>query len=290
MDTLEVEQRLRAALAARAGQVGPQDLRPANPPGLREARAVRRSRRLALALAAPATLAVVIGAWVVVDRPAHNLPGVVSGSSHAALPLTMTASSRTSAVTGTNALVTYPVPVMSGGQPAAARRAETVLTEVIDGRLAGFRTTVGTGEPADNPPTLEITVGVVARWRNYLSVRFDQIADYGGAHPDNTAAAVVIDTDTGSSVGPARLFTDVGAVDQLMREAISQAAGPSVDATGVRGLTMTPGAGGSTRPLAWYPAADGLHWVVDRCAIAACAVTQPAAVLPWDRLAALTVR
>src|SRR5690349_552997 len=178
MDTLEVEQRLRAALAARAGQVGPQDLRPANPPGLREARAVSRSRRLALALAAPATLAVVIGAWVVVDRPAHNPPGVVPGSSQAALTLTMTASSRTSTVTGTNALVTYPVPVMSGGQPAAARRAETVLTEVVDGRLAGFRTAVGTGEPADNPPTLEITVGAVERWRNYLSVRFDQIADY----------------------------------------------------------------------------------------------------------------
>jgi len=47
-------------------------------------------------------------------------------------------------------------------------------------------------------------------------------------------------------------------------------------------LSMLAGREGTTDPLAWYPAPDGLHWLVDRCAVAACTAGQPAAVLPWD--------
>jgi hypothetical protein len=60
-----------------------------------------------------------------------------------------------------------------------------------------------------------------------------------------------------------------------------------VDAEAVTTLSMRPGTDGTTSPLTWYPAPDGLHWVVDRGAIAAEAADQPSTVLAWSKLSAL---
>jgi hypothetical protein len=111
------------------------------------------------------------------------------------------------------------------------------------------------------------------------------VDDFGGAVPSNTSTAVVIDKRTGSAVAAADLFTDVDAVDATMRTAIRHATEPMPAEPGdLASLTTAAAADDLTTPLTWYPTDAGLHWVVDRGAVASDAQGEPAATVPWSGL------
>lgn len=307
MDTRRVEERLQAALAARAEQVKPEDMRPAALPHAPATRTARRPQRLLLALAAPATLtlvlAVTIGVWCLAGRspdavaspppatataapqlsaatgvavPPSDGGPATSGAATVA-PVSVTASPRTTTVPGTSGRAIYPAFAVSGGTPPVTDRIHQLITGHVTGLIDAYRHRAGLR-------TLQITAGAIARWDHYLSVRLDTIDDLGGPHGKNTTTtALVINTRTGSPAAAGDLFTDVAAVDELMRSAISHRAGPK-DSTQVGKLTMRSGAAAG---LSWYPAADGLHWVLDRCLYPHCAAGQPQAVVAWRQLTAL---
>ncbi|HKS99096.1 MAG TPA: hypothetical protein VJT31_06140 [Rugosimonospora sp.] len=292
MDDRLVEQRLRAALAARADQVAPEDLRPAQVPGTHTERGTAPRQRALIAIAVPVVLATVflfgVGAWALRARSAPQGQAELA-TEPATPPLTVRVTAQTGTVSGTAAALTYPVPHASGGSAGVAQRVDTLFSDRVDSLVTAYRTQAANESLAQSSGyTLEITTGAVETWGRYLSVRLDEVADYGGVTPDNTSTALVVDTDSGTTVVAADLFTNVDAVDRQMRAALSQAIGSMVDTAELAQLSMRPGKDGSTTPLAWYPAADGLHWVVDRCAVAPCPLDQPAAVLPWSQLSTLT--
>ena len=187
----------------------------------------------------------------------------------------MTASPRTGIVPGTTARLTYPVFAVSGGIGATQDEIQQLLATRVTGLVDGYRSREGLR-------TARITA-TIGRWEGYLSVRLDVVADFGGAHGDDSTTALVVDTRTGAAAAPTDLFTDVGAVDDIMRSTIGGQPGVAGPAE-VGQLTMRAGAPGG---LAWYVDADGLHWVLDQCADTPCTAGQPEAVVAWPRLAAL---
>jgi hypothetical protein len=287
VNTEHTEQRLRAALAARVEQIQEQDLRPASLPGTAPRGRASRTRRGAAwrqpVLVMGAAAAVIVVSAVAVDVVGRNRdsgPATVTSSA----PASVRFITRSQTLAGTTADATYPVPEVTGGAPGVAARADEALTRRVDELVEAFRTQVLAPEMPTENLLLEVTADTVETWRQYLSVRFDQIANFGGARPTNSSAAVVIDTRTGSAVTADQVFTDIEAVDRLMRQQITTEVGAGAYPDAIATLTMRPGTSAGTAPLTWYPASDGLHWVVDRDAIAAGAIGQPDAVLPWSQL------
>jgi hypothetical protein len=136
--------------------------------------------------------------------------------------------------------------------------------------------------------TQTITVRSDAQWGHTVSIVLDVVDDFGGAVPSNTSTAVVIDKRTGHAVSAADLFTDVDSVDAVMRTAIRDATRPMpARPRDLAPLTMNAETSDLTTPLTWYPTAAGLHWVVDRGAVASDAQGEPRATVPWSRLAGL---
>jgi hypothetical protein len=281
--TTPIEQRLRAALVARTDQIEQRDLRPAAVPGARtHPERSRAPRRILGAVAAAAVMVTAATGVQLLNRSQDaSPPASVAANSQP----TVTFSTRTETIDG--AVLTYPVAQAHGGAADVAARIDTALNGRIDDLIGSFRSRSGDLDPAPEQLMLEITPATTGSWRQFLSVRFDVLENFGGAHPANSSSAVVINSRDGSLVGAEQVFSDVAGADQLMRTSIAQAAGPSVNTDEVGALSMQPGPDGGTGALAWYPAADGLHWVVDRGAIAAEAVGQPTAVVPWTQLGAL---
>lgn len=299
----DVERRLRAALEARTEMIGAADLRPAVAPWSPSQRVRRRPvspYRWIIAGATAMTVAVG-GAWLVMDSDrGGRQPPVAHGAgpSASASPtqpaveatappvvgagpgLSVEFGSASGAISGTAGRVTRPVAKVAGGSPEAAERARVAL----DGRIAHLVATVRAQLPTVEQLRLDISVGEVMSWGRYLSVRFDVRVDPGDGSPLGRSSAVVLDTESGDAVAATRLFPNVDEIDRMMRAAIVKVAGPAVRDSAVAELSMRPGRDGTTGPLAWYPAPDGLHWVVDQCAVAACAAGKPAAVLPWARV------
>jgi len=305
MDTRRVEQRLREALAARADQVRPEDLRPAPVPPTPAARTAHRPHRFLLALAAPAALTVVlaitVGSWVLARQPSDGGPapayppqaagaptsaepdtaepsievqGLPSESDTVA-PVIVTAAPRTTTVPGTSRRATVPAFTVSGGTTDTADRIRRLLSKHVTGLVDGYRNRA-------DLRTLQITAAAIEPWEDYLSVRLDTTDDFGGPHGTDTTTALVMDTRTGSPATAGDLFTDITAVDEIMRTALAGRPGPDRP-TEIDELTMRSGTG--IAPV-WYPADDGLHWVLDECAHTPC-VTGPAeAIVAWPELAA----
>jgi hypothetical protein len=290
MDAERTEQLLRAALAARAEQVTERELRPGQAPVPQQRQPAWRSRPL-VAMAAAAAVMVVFAVGVdLAGRQTGEGPSTVTPAE----PLTVGFTSQEEILPG-GATVAYPQPQVTGGAPGIAARARTLLSERVEALVARFRSQVGdqgqSGAPeAEVPMSLTIEPAPVLSWRQYVSVRLDVITNLGGARPSNSSSAVVLGVTSGAQVQADEIFTDVDAVDRLMRERIAESAGPLRYADEVARLSMRPGTDGSTEPLAWYVGPEGLHWVVDRDAIAAGAVGQPEALLPWSALAGLMAR
>jgi len=281
MDSNPIEQRLRAALAARADQFQDHDLRPAQAPRTQHLRvAPARPRRLLVTVAAAA---VMVSAAAGIQVLNHSQHADQAPSVRVDTPPVLTFTTRTETIAD-RATLTYPVASVSGGAPGVDARIGTVLNGRVEDLVQSFRTRIDQQDPAAQPLMLQITPENPGVWRQFLSVRLDVLEDFGGAHPSNSAAAVVIDSRSGAAVGAEQVVPDVESVDRLMQASIQRAAGPTVDAAAVATLSMRPGQDGTTAPLAWYPAPDGLHWVVDRGAIAAEAAGTPSTVLAWNRL------
>lgn len=305
----ETIQRLTAALVARTSQVDEDDLRPAAPRIDVDAQVLRfrTTRRVAQSrwlrpVASAAAIAAVAGAVVLGNglqgsespsRPDTSqvayvvrFNGGTSGGDH--LEMSFTPHERP--IDGTAARTSYPLVNVSGGSTALERHLMDAVNQRIVAEIDDYRGRLTSLGVQKRPLTQTITVRSDAQWGHTVSIVLDVVDDFGGAVPSNTSTAVVIDKRTGNAVAATDLFNDVEAANAVMRTAIRQAAQP-MPATrrDVAALTMDAAAGHLTTPLTWYPTSAGLHWVVDRGAVASDAQGEPAATVPWSRLDALVV-
>jgi hypothetical protein len=202
--------------------------------------------------------------------------------------LTITLTPHTQPVERTAATVTYPLVTVSGADTALARRVADTLNSRISVLRGGYRARLISLHRTDVPLTQTIRVHADARWGRTLSIVLDDIEDYGEVLADSTSTAVVIDTLTGQPLAAGDLFTDVDAADALMRKAILASVGPGqVTPQALGRLSMRPGRHASTRPLTWYPTAEGLHWTVDPGAIISEAEGEPEATVGWSSFTGL---
>lgn len=310
----ELEVLLSAALTAWSSQVRQDDLLPAVHPALppRPARRTTRRRVSMLLVAASAGVATIGGAMSLTHvyrtdpEPIPSVAGTkmavgpseslgrieyvvdVTGGVDEIAKLRLTFTSRTSHVEATAATATYPQLAVSGGDPGLRRTLEGAVKTRVVALIDAYRNRLISQDCADKPVTQTITVRANAQWGHYVSIVLDNVEDFAGAVPTTSSTAVVIDKRTGRAASAADLFTDVSTVDALMRTAIGTATQPMPPTKeDLAALSMTLPANGITRPLTWYPTQEGLHWVVDRGAIASDAQGEPSATLSWTRLTAL---
>jgi hypothetical protein len=285
-----IQQRLHTTLVSR-GKRSQEHTIPAGTPSGRAGESPGKGRRvLAVGLAATAIIVGTVTIDVVSQSWLGDSTAAASAASSAqaapADPVSVRFATETQIVTG-KARATYPVPEVIGGAPGVAARVDKALTRQVRALVRSFREQAKEpGMPADNL-FLEVTADTAGTWHQYLSVRFDVVANFGGAHPSKSAAAVVIDTDSGKAVSADEVFTDIDTVDRLMRLRITAAAGAGdTYPDAIAKLTMRPNEDnkGSTAPLAWYLAPEGLHWVVDGGAAAASPLGNLEAVAPWSEL------
>lgn len=293
------EERLRAALAARAALVTQDDLRPAAAPVARRPPPGRwfMTGVTVLAAAAATTAIMVVASHAGNGRSAVAPAAGISTSVAPAAPLHVAFTTQTSRMTTPTAELTYPKAVVTGGTAQARETLTTALdgavTSLLDEYGAAVRS-LATGKdlaPASVVPLEEqISAADTQTWDRFLSVRFDEIADFGGVHPTNRSRAVVFDTVTNRVATAGDLFTEVRTADSIVHRHLIATGHPGQDTEAVSALTMAPGAGGWTTGFTWYPAPDGLHWVVDRCLIEACAAGPIEITAPWSSLKALRAR
>ena len=305
----EIEDLLTSALTARSEQIDQDDLH-AYPP-LREPQ--RRSDRLApvrrigssrwvrplpiaAMVATAAAFAFAVGAVPSIpgSGPDTSTPGLTdvayvvrfdggaSGDAHLKASFTP----HTVDIDGTKATSNYPLINVTGGTAKLEKQVMDAANAKIVAEVDGYRRQLRNLGLTSQPLTQTITVRSDAQWEHSVSIVFDVVNDFGGAVPTNTSTAAVIDKRTGHAVSATDLFTDVPAVDRIMRRAIQRATEPApATSEAVASLSMDDTATGLTSPLTWYPTKDGLHWVVDRGAVASDAQGEPAATVSWTRLA-----
>jgi hypothetical protein len=189
-------------------------------------------------------------------------------------------------VFGAAATATYPLIAVSGAGPGLRHRLAETVNCRIGVLMDRYRNQLVSRHQTGAPLTQTITVRSDAQWGHTVSIVFTDEESFADRAPRIAITAVVIDTRTGRSIAPADLFTDINAVDGLMRKAI-RAKSPPNDATVARvaSLTMRPGKDGTSSPLTWYPTADGLRWIVDRGAITSKVKGELAVTVAWPTLA-----
>jgi hypothetical protein len=311
----DLENLLRSALAARTEQITAADL--ATPRPLAELLAARGPEETSnsryrhvhhLRWAVPTSILVAAAAVSVLvlggpSRPSGTSPGTAvtatalgpidyvvnfTGGATETQELTLSFTPHVVPIDGTKATSTYPLVVVAGGDEALNRSVTDAVNTRLTARIDRYRTQLLNLELADQTLSQEITVRADAQWGHDLSIVFDEIDDFGGAVPSNSSTAVILDKRTGGPVQAAEVFTDVPEVDKIMRKAIRVVTLPApASREDLATLSMTPQKDGLTGPLTWYPTATGLHWVVDRGAVASDAQGQPAATVPWATLTAL---
>ncbi len=311
----ELETLLRAALTARTEQITEAHLGAPRP--LAELLDARHSGTTPtpkhrhvhhLRWAAPATILVAAAAVSVLALGGPSLPAgappetvatatplgpieyVVNftGGATESQKLTLSFTPHMIPIDGTKATSTYPLVVVSGGDKALNRAVMDAVNTRLVARINRYRTQLESLGLTKEPLSQTITVRTDAQWGHDVSIVFDEIDDFGGAVPSNSSTAVILDKRTGLAVQASDLFTDVPEVDKIMRKAIQVATLPQPAAReDLATLSMTPQKNGLTGPLTWYPTSTGLHWVVDRGAVASDAQGQPTATVPWATLKSL---
>ena len=187
---------------------------------------------------------------------------------------------------GTKATSTYPLVVVTGGTPKLEKQVMDAANAKIVAEINAYRKqlralglTIAQAQPDDHRQ-----VGRPGRPRRVDRVRRRQRLRRSGAdeHVDCRRDRQA----HGHAVRATDLFDDVPAVDRIMRRAIQRATEPApATSEDLASLSMDDTASGLTSPLTWYPTKAGLHWVVDRGAVASDAQGEPAATVPWTRLA-----
>ncbi|KQV75444.1 hypothetical protein ASC61_10755 [Aeromicrobium sp. Root344] len=302
----EIEELLTSALTARSAQIGADDLRTyaplAEPQPRRDRLApVRRigSSRwirplpIAAMVATAAAFAVAIGG--VPSIPGTSSPDttpvayVVTFNGGADENAHLKASFTPHDVPidgGTKATSTYPLVVVTGGTPKLEKQVMDAANAKIVAEIDAYRKQLRALGLASRKLTQTITVRSDAQAGHAVSIVFDVVNDFGGAVPTSTSTAAVIDKRTGRAVRATDLFNDVPAVDRIMRRAIQRATQPApATSEDLASLSMDDTTTGLTSPLTWYPTKSGLHWVVERGAVASDAQGEPAATVSWRRLA-----
>ena len=189
-------------------------------------------------------------------------------------------------IDGTKATSNYPLIVVTGGSAKLEKQVMDAANAKIVAELNAYRKQLGDLGLTSRKLSQTITVRSDAQAGHSVSIVFDVVNDFGGAVPSNTSTAAVIDKRTGRAVRATDLFNDVPAVDRIMRRAIQRATEPApASSEDLASLSMADTATGLSSPLTWYPTKSGLHWVVDRGAVASDAQGEPAATVSWTRLA-----
>lgn len=200
--------------------------------------------------------------------------------------LTIVLTPHTSAVPGVDVTVTYPVATVSGGDAGIRRRVALAVNSRITALRSAYHARAAR-LPQSGPLTQTIRFRTQAQWGHTLSIVLDDIEDNGTAIADSISVALVLDTRTGRALTAADLFTDLPAVDALMRAAVLRSVPPgTVRAPDLARLSMHPDGQGFTRPLAWYPTTRGLHWQIGAGAIADETAGDLEVTVGWDRLTA----
>ena len=307
----EIEDLLTSALTARSEQINHDDLRtyePLEEPQRRSDRfaPVRRigSSRwvrplpVAAIVATAAAFAIAIGGVPSIpgsSDPGTSTPGLTDvayvvtfdGGTHEDIRLKASFTPHDVPIDGgTNATSTYPLVVVTGGTPKLEKQVMDAANAKIVAEIDAYRRQLRALGLTSRKLSQTITVRSDAQAGHAVSIVFDIVNDFGGAVPTNTSTAAVIDKRTGHAVRATDLFTDVPAVDRIMRRAIQQATEPApATAADLAPLSMGDTATGLTSPLTWYPTKAGLRWVIDRGAVASDAQGEPTATVPWTRLA-----
>jgi hypothetical protein len=319
-----VEEILRSALQARTDQISEQDLRPAQIPVLpapapAQPRTVPgRRRRLTFALAAAAATTGVLALGAVQEwsppgvapgtpgstaptgsgprlgAPKHVAPATGPGGPHYRIDLaggpggneevSVSFTWHTDPVPGTAATTTYPLAAVSGADPDLRSHLQDTITRKTTALAGRYRARLQSQGLTERPGTQSIGIRVDTRWRHTVSIVLDVTEKAGTTPPVTSTAAVTLDARTGREVTAADLFTSVDAVDAVMRMAVRP---QPATARSLTRLSMRPGKDGSTGPLAWYPTAEGLHWMIDPGVVAPADLGQPTAMINWSDLARL---
>ena len=302
----EIATLLTSALAGRTAQVNESDLRPSPVPSIPNTQPARiarvaRSRWLRPVVTSGAIAAVAASILLAGQvGPGRTGPGqpIPSDADPAAYVVTFTGgrdedqhltvsfTDHNTTVPDTAATTTYPSVTVTGGSSEIQDSIQDAVATQVTAEIDAYRRQlIGLDETA-RPLTQSVTVRSDAQWGHTVEIVLDVVNDFGGAVPSNSSTSVVVDRRTGNALGAADLFTDVSAVDAIMRTALRAATEPApATPKDVAALTMTPGVNGLTTPLTWYPTEDGLTWVVDRGAIASDAQGEPTATVPWSALA-----
>ena len=305
----ELEDLLMSALTARTEQIDQDDLRayePLEEPQRRSDRfaPVRRigSSRwfrplpIAAVVATAAAFALAVGGVPSIpgtSGPGTSTPGIrdvayvvkFDGGANEDVRLKASFTPHTVDVDGTKATSNYPLIVVTGGTPKLEKQVMDAANAKIVAELNAYRKQLRDLGLTSRRLSQAITVRSDAQAGHSVSIVFDVVNDFGGAVPTNTSTAAVIDKRTGHAVRAKDLFDDVPAVDRIMRRAIQRATQPApATPDALESLSMDDTATGLTSPLTWYPTKAGLHWVVDRGAVASDAQGEPAATVSWTRL------
>ncbi len=302
----EIEELLTSALTARSAQIDQDDLHayaPLAEPEPRRARLapVRRisSSRwirplpVAAMVATAAAFAVAIGG--VPSIPGSSTPDTVpvayvvkfNGGANENTHLKASFTPHNVPIDGgTKATSTYPLVVVTGGTPKLGKQVMDAANAKIVAEINTYRKQLRALGLTSRKLSQTITVRSDAQAGHAVSIVFDVFNDFGGAVPTSTSTAAVIDKRTGRAIQATDLFNDVPAVDRIMRRAIQRATEPAPATTeDLAALSMDSTSTGLSSPLTWYPTKSGLHWVVDRGAVASDAQGEPTATVSWTRLA-----
>jgi len=225
-------------------------------------------------------------ATAVTARAAAIAAPAPSATPASALSVRFTQVTRT--VTRAGATFVGPRVTVSGGRPGAAKAVATAMQLHVSALASKFTGVAAGAEQSGTSARrlVDEVTGSTDRSSHYLSVVLEESVDLGGAHPAYLTHAYIFSATTGREVSAAGLFRHPHRVDRLVRSAL--VAGNrrvGVTASDVAGLSIVPGADGSTAPLWCYPIRTGLHCTVDPGGALGFAAGPLEATVTWAALA-----
>lgn len=206
--------------------------------------------------------------------------------SHPPATITLTFTPQTQPITGTTATTNAPRVSATGGDPAVRKQVVSTIRASITRLVERYRERLVNSGETSAGGTQSITVTAEARWQHTLSLVLN-VADDNPATGQQTAssAAIVLDRRSGRAVPVSALFSDLNAVDGLVRQALRATTPPgALTPAALRALTLRPTQDPASDPVTWYPAPNGLHVTIDRQTLPGGGTGQLSATVGWARL------
>jgi hypothetical protein len=296
-DMKDIEDSLRAMLAADAQRLQEQDLRPATVFAPPRAARWRTPRGVIAAVgAAAATAGLLAGTQLLTT---HG-PGTPAGNATPA-PATATVvdgvsvtfTTRTVTFTAPAATATVPVPTVQAEDPRVAERISQAIAQEVTEATNSFGNRIDEAEP-DWPEPLALRVSAsTTTWNHFLTVRLDETSQVGWDRSESTPglpiveySTLVFDNRTGKRVLAPDLFTNLNQAAAVIRVfLVASHPDGTVRANELEALSLKPSEAGTTTPLSCYPIAEGLHCLVDDGARTPDYQGRLETTVPWDDLA-----